>query len=296
MFFSRKPVPFPNIGAMDEQTISNEIGQSLMRLYELLQCVADGKLSWEVKDFEYSLSWTQNTMQPVPLGKIWHSGRRICVRFIYLKQTMHYSSLCMDAEGFSRGLALLIMQWVGSHISALSKRLKSQFPTQEYATIAQYETHLQYSFVINAVNLVFQLSNKAFYLNVNRDRDSERIVNRGSDTSYECYTLSIVVDKASLMVCKFAVKIMTFNLYECTVAFNSFFSYEDDVPCVEAMGTPEMLMNVVAPPVYDWTRHLIKHAGFVHEKQIRSFVNSFFVSEPQEHLDVKRRPKTKVQV
>jgi hypothetical protein len=277
---------------MDEQTISNEIGQSLMRLYELLECVADGKLSWEVKDFEYSMSWAQNKMAIVPLGKIWHSSRRICVRLSYLKQTKHYSSLCMDADGVSRGLAFLIMQWVGSHVSALSKRLKSQYPTLEYATISQYESELQYSFVINAVNVVFHLSNKSFLLNVNRDSDSESIVNRGKDRSYECYTLSVVVDKASLLVCKFAVKIMTLNLYECTIAFNSFFSYENDIPCVEAIGTPEMMMHVVAPPIYDWTRNLIKNAGFVHEKQIRRFVDSFFVpdvtlSEPQEHLKVK---------
>jgi hypothetical protein len=288
---------------MDAQTISNEIGSTLMELYALLDGIADGKLSWTVKDKEYRLVWTQCGMETRELGFVWPDINVVKISLSYLGPRIEAISVWLQEGVYTEKVARIVLQCVGSHLSAMSKRLKGQYPADECIDRPHFALELQFSFALDVRDFVRKLSRGALRLEVSQELRWEQKLNVGRDSSYQCYSFSIFVDDTFFKVCKLGIKVQTFSRYDCHFLFKETFGVGSGGMAIHVCGNPEQLLHVLAPVVSDWSRNLLRFAEQVHAQKIKKLVDSFLAQDQcsslhqsQVDLCVERGPQGNVQV
>lgn len=289
--------------AMDAQTISNEIGSTLMQLYALLDGIADGKLSWTVKDMEYRLVWTQGGMETREVGRVWPDTNVVKISLSYLGPRIEAVSVWLVEGVYTESVARVVLQCVGSHLSAVSKRLKGQYPADECIERPHFAVELQFTFALDVRDLVTRLSRGALRLEVSQELRWEEKLNPGQDLSYRCYSFSIYADTTFLKVCKLGIKVQTFSRYDCHVSFKETFGAKSGGMAVHVCGNPEQLLHVLAPVVFDWSRNLMRFAEQVHAQKIKKLVDGFLAQDQcsglhqsQVDLRVERGPQSNVKV
>jgi hypothetical protein len=268
---------------MNEQIISNEIGTTLMSLYQLLYNVADGKLSWTVDHGAYTVVWTQNKMKTKEVCYIWSAGGSVKIRLTYIHcrmdETLHVG--LTNHELYDHDVHALVFHVVGSHLSAFSKELKKQYVRPSYEIIEPFCCELQLLLAMNLKNHVAHIGNDKMKLDISQDEQFASLLNKNGNQSYKAYLYKVYGDDDSSIVCRVAIKILTLARLECIIMFNPYYKAMQSKgnKCAIVTGSPENVAAMLVPVIYDWTRSVIKYSESVHAVRLKMLVDSFFKNE-----------------